>query len=674
MKLKRKIPYILVILMILIYLAAFVLCSLSVSKNLADDVLIALGHKVVSFSSGSFSPEEENIAVKLEAGETALLDEFTALRSADFSGSTCYEEIMQWSASHPDVSVQYTVALPNGQSALNSASALEIPGMRREDIPSLLSSLRYLPQVTSVNLGTSAQSSSPLSAADITELTTAYPSVSFPYAVELLGKSLPLDTGSIDLSGITSSDLPAVTAALSLLPNVNTIKFAENATTDGSLQWSDITAVSQAAPAATIDYHFSVCGVSATMADTSLDLSTIQAADIDSILAVLPGMTRLASINLGNESSGFSISDVDRLSAACPGAAISYQTSVYGVPVNLADEYLDLNHISISDEGAAVRQLLPHMKNLKGLDMDSCGVSDAAMAAIRDENPNVSVVWRIWFGTNYSCRTDVVKILASKPSKGGELTNGNTASLKYCTKVKYIDLGHNDDLTDFSFIACMPDLQIAVISITGVSDLTPFANCSELLYLEMGNTKVSDISPLANCTKLQHLNIGTNYSISDISPIYDLPLRRLWIGIADPVPQSQIDEYRSRHPECEVNTTCPSGNERDAKGNVINEGFTQDGWKTYQKYLTNDWNTYSAYGYFPSQRPLGYFKVVYLAYEYNLEEGAYAFSWNDPLYEPHGDDVQPVNMKVVDVSLLSQHWEEDPDIITPIYPEDESYG
>ena len=674
MKLKRKIPYILVILMILIYLAAFVMCSLSVSKDLSDDIMIALGHKVVSFSSGSFSPEEHDIAVKLESGETALLDEFTALRSVDFSGSSCYDEILSWSAAHPEVNVLYSVSLPNGQNAPNTASALEMPGMNREDTSALLSSLRYLPNVTSVNLGTSAQSSSPVTSADLAEMKAACPSVSFSYAVDLLGRQLPLDTDTVDLSGITSSDVNAAAAGLSLLPNVSNIKIADNATTDGSLQWADITTISQAVPNAAIDYNFSVCGINATMSDTALDLSSISSADIDSIFAVLPGMTRLSSINLGSESNGFSLSDVDRLAEACPNAAISYQTSVYGVPVNLADEYLDLNHISISDGGAAVRQLLPHMKNLKGLDMDSCGVSDTSMAAIRDENPNVNVVWRVWFGENYSCRTDVVKILASKPSKGGELTNSNTSSLKYCTKVKYIDLGHNDDLTDFSFIACMPDLQIAVISITGISDLTPFAGCSELLYLEMGNTKVSDISPLASCTKLQHLNIGTNYSISDISPIYDLPLRRLWIGVADPVPQSQVDEYRSRHPECIVNTTCASGNERDAKGNVINEGFTTDGWKTYQKYLTNDWNTYANFGYFPSQRPIGYFKVVYLAYEYNLEEGAYAFTWNDPMYEPHGDDVQPVNMKVVDVSLLSQRWEEDPDIITPIYPEDESYG
>ena len=93
-----------------------------------------------------------------------------------------------------------------------------------------------------------------------------------------------------------------------------------------------------------------------------------------------------------------------------------------------------------------------------------------------------------------------------------------------------------------------------------------------------------------------------------------------------------------------------------------------------QKYLLHDCDGYGAYGYFPDQRPIGYFKVVYLAFEYQLKEGAYAFTWNDPLYNEHNADVQPVNMHIVDVSLLSEEWHEDPNIITPIYPEDESYG
>ena len=51
--------------------------------------------------------------------------------------------------------------------------------------------------------------------------------------------------------------------------------------------------------------------------------------------------------------------------------------------------------------------------------MDNTGVSNEALAKIREQSPNIDVVWRVWFGTNYSVRTDTERILASsRPSAG----------------------------------------------------------------------------------------------------------------------------------------------------------------------------------------------------------------------------------------------------------------
>ena len=675
MKVLRVIGSIIKALLLLVLLAAIVVFTSSPGAKLQKSILRVFGEEQIEFASGSMFPKESTtqLSATLQSGETALLDGFPALSYADLSGSANYEEIVNWAQAHPNVTVVYTVTLPTGQTAANSASAIDLTGLRHEDVGAVMDALRYLPSVTSLELGTSSDSPSPVNAEDITLLESMRPGMTVHYLVDLLGRTLPLDTEAVDLTGLTSPQVLQTAASLSMLPRVTSIKIADNATTDGSLAWDDLTTISRAAPSAVLDYHFSVGGVNATMADESLDLSSLRADEVPAVLSVLPAMTQLRNIDLGSEGNGLTLDDVTAIGNAAPNASLSYTLTVYNRQINLSDTYLDFNHITISDEGAAIRRVLPHMKNLTGLDMDSCSVSNEAMAAIRDENPNVSVVWRVWFGGNYSCRTDVVKILASKPSKGGALTNGNTSALQYCTKVRYLDLGHNDDLTDFSFIRNMPELQIAVISITGISDLSPFSSCKDLLYLEMGNTRVSDVSPLAACTNLHHLNIGTNSGISDISSIYDLPLLRLWIGVADPVPQEQVNEFQRRHPDCEINTTVPSGIERDANGNPINEGFVQGNWKIYQRYLTYDWDIYARYSYFPDQRPLGYFKVVYLAFEYNLQERAYAFTWNDPLYNAHGDDVQPVNMKIVDVSLLSQEWH-DHDILEPIFPDDESYG
>ena len=332
---------------------------------------------------------------------------------------------------------------------------------------------------------------------------------------------------------------------------------------------------------------------------------------------------------------------------------------IYGRAFNLNDEFIDLSHMPISDDADAVAKAIPYMPNLKAVDLDSCGVSNEKLGALQQRFPDKDIIWRINFGENYSVRTNVTKILASMPSKGGTLGNEIGDALKYCTRVRYLDLGHNEDISDFSFVEYMPDLEVAVISMTAVSDLTPFSKCENLLYLEAGNTNISDLSPLAACKKLAHLNVGTCFEVRDISCLYDLPLYRLWLGVGDPVPQEQIDKMRELHPQCEVNTVAGTGLERDQYGNITNEGYTAEGWKYYQNYLTADWAFYDTYNYFPAQRPLGWYKVIHKCFQYGTNPACYSFSWNDPNLEATSH-VDPVNTYIVDTSALSEYWEEDP--------------
>lgn len=335
---------------------------------------------------------------------------------------------------------------------------------------------------------------------------------------------------------------------------------------------------------------------------------------------------------------------------------------IYGRAFNLNDEFIDLSHMPISDDGDAVAKVIPYMPNLKAVDLDSCGVGNEKMGALQERFPDTDIIWRVNFGENYSVRTNVTKILASMPSKGGTLYNDIGDVLKYCRKVRYLDLGHNEELSDFSFVEYMPDLEVAVISMSAITDLTPFSKCENLLYLEAGNTNISDLSPLAACKKLAHLNVGTCEGVLDISCLYELPLYRLWLGSVDPVPQEQVEKMRELHPQCEVNTTAPSGLERNAEGEATNEGYTSENWKYYQNYLTADWAYRDQYGFFPAQRPLGYFKVIFKCFQYALNPACYSFSWNDPNFESPAH-VDPVNTYIIDTSLLSEYWEEEASII-----------
>ena len=178
-------------------------------------------------------------------------------------------------------------------------------------------------------------------------------------------------------------------------------------------------------------------------------------------------------MSLGNdELTHLTWGEIRRLQKAAPDADFLYSFHLYEKEFSLDDKEMDLNHITMYDNGDLVRQVIACMPNLRYLDMDQCNVDNEHMEKIRDEFPDIKVVWRIWFGSNYSVRTDVKKILASMPSVGGNLQISNTRALKYCTEVKYLDIGHNEELQDISFTAYMPDLEVAIFAMLNVKDIS----------------------------------------------------------------------------------------------------------------------------------------------------------------------------------------------------------
>lgn len=435
----------------------------------------------VQLSSGRYPADSRQLTAVLQPGETEALSLFPNLTAADFSGSSCYEEIAAWAQAKPEVQVKYTVSLPDGSTYDNNTTAIDLSAMPMGDMAQLCRALQALPKLNRVTLGTVGEGS-PIGLADAAALRGALPGAEFAFRLALLGQSVAPDVETLDLSTLTPEQVQDAAAVLSCLTNLKEIALGSEGA-NGGLSWDDIALLAE----------------------------------------------------------------------ACPSAKLNYRFSLYGQELSLDAESLDFNHCPIADEGAAIRQVLPLMKNCRYLDMDYCGVSNEAMAAIRDENPNVDVVWRIWFGENYSVRTDTERILASKPTVGGMIYDGSV--LQYCTKIKYLDLGHNDDLSDLSFASTMPELEVLIIAMTNISDLSPLANCPKLEYLEIQETPVADLSPLASCTELAHLNICNLKNVTDASPLYGLSkLERLWIGTNTPIPQGQKRELKAKLTGCDVNT------------------------------------------------------------------------------------------------------------------------
>ena len=343
---------------------------------------------------------------------------------------------------------------------------------------------------------------------------------------------------------------------------------------------------------------FELCGRHYTRDAVVIDLRGASPSDLNTFRSAAPYLRHLRSVELGNDTEyAFSWDTILSLQKAAPTAEFLYSFHLYDKAFSLSDTEMDLNHIRLDDQGALVRDVISCMPKLRFLDMDFCNVDDEHMAAIRDDFPNIKVVWRIWFGGAYSVRTDVEKILASAPGTAGDLKLSNTVSLKYCTDVKYLDVGHNEILKDISFVSYMPKLEVAILAMLYVEDISPIANCTELEYLEIQTNKITDLSPLKNLKKLHHLNIAYNFDLKDISPLYELTnLERLWIGAYTPIPEEQIAEMHRRVPDCVIETTYAD---------------PHDGWR------------------------YGNERYELLIEQFGYDKAAYSFSWKDPLYEPH---------------------------------------
>ena len=382
----------------------------------------------------------------------------------------------------------------------------------------------------------------------------AHPDIALTYSVPLPdGSSVDNTAQELDLGSLNSADVPAMIDALQYLGDVRAIRLGEVG--GERLGMEDMLRLREALPEAEFSFSSIIAGESVEGDAVSVDLSGISHEDIPSAAAILACMQNLQTVELGSESSShFQWEDIALLKATCPGVQFHYSFSLYGKDVDLDTEKLDFRGVEIHDNGDALYPVLSCMNRCSYLDMDSTGVSNEALEKLRELFPQTKVVWRVWFGENYSVRTDVERILASKPTVGGMIYDGTV--LKYCTDVKYLDLGHNDELMDLSFAMYMPRLEVLIIAMTGITDLSPLKNCANLEYLELNSTNIADLTPLTGHAALRHLNIAGCPKIKDISPLYGITeMERLWIGRDTPVPSDQVKKMKAAAPDCTINTT-----------------------------------------------------------------------------------------------------------------------
>ena len=294
--------------------------------------------------------------------------------------------------------------------------------------------------------------------------------------------------------------------------------------------------------------------------------------------------------------------DLRTLQEAAPQAELEYRFVFYGRYLSTLSKEMDLNHSVMTDEGAAVREILPLMKNCKRLDMDSCGVSSERMAEIRDAYPDMEVIWRIWFANDqFTMRTDSERLWCANfyPYMWDEYTQ----ELQYLTNLKYLDLGHNLELHDWNFMRTMTNLEVCIITASGWDTLDMLENCTKLEFLEIvpwAHIEL-DLTPLAGMQDLEHLNICGMGQTQGWEVLLGMPkLKRLWIGrhTAYFFPEGAMEQILEAHPDTDIlykTDGAATGSWRmNPDGTVperyllLREQFDYDHWPSVAPYPYND--------------------------------------------------------------------------------------
>ena len=446
----------------------------------------------------------------------------------------------------------------------------------------------------------------------------AHPQVDVKYTIALPGgQTADRDAESIDLSQCSVDEVRQVLMQRRYLPK---LRYVDLGGEREGLSLLEARQFMENEQDLEMSFRFTLFGKECSLADTSLDLSRLTTSQVGQAVMCLSAMPKLRQVELGSDSrtNHLSWEEIAQLEAAAPNAVFHYEFTLYDKVRSLSDTVLDVNHTTLYDDGALVLRIARCMPQLETLDMDFCGVGNERMAQIRDQLPDVNVVWRIWFAGGYSVRTDVEKILASKPSEGGVVTDYEAQVLKYCTKVKYLDLGHNESLTDLSFIRYMPDLEVLIVAMNPLGDLSPLAACPHLEYIEMFFSNIYDLTPLSELHELKHLNIGMCDYLTSIEPLYGLTqLERLYIGSETPIPPEQIAHMHELAPDCEIEDKSYDTSLGDWRYKLTENLKPEErAWYMKQDYYVENLSP----------------RFALLRQQFGYDELAYSFSWLDPLY------------------------------------------
>ena len=397
----------------------------------------------------------EELTKVVTAEEIATLDEYPDLKSVDLTGSTCYDAIEEYIASHPEVAVTYKVYTCNQE--LDPQETKLVLEAGSFELTDLMENLAYLPAMENIELPMTD-----LTLAEIESIGAKYSNVTVSYTVNLLGEEVDPAVTELDLSHIGSQDVEAVVASFEMLPNLTNIELVGDQELS-ALPMADAKKLMEAAPQVQLHYSFDFYG---------------------NVLSTDTERVELEYLDIGNEGEQ-NIRDALDMMPNCTYFKLEDCGIDSEVMASIRDDYSDVKVVwriycgkfTMCTDETMVRMTF-HLDDTNCHELKYC--------------------------------TDVTYM-----DVGHNSTLTDLSFVAYMPNLECVIVS-GSPLTDISAFADHDKLTWMELCFCGqIEDISPLASCDNLKYLNISFSKVSDLSSIDHLP-LERLNcMGTKVSVED---------------------------------------------------------------------------------------------------------------------------------------------------------------
>lgn len=390
-----------------------------------------------------------------------------------------------------------------GGSVSSDTTELTLTSLSAEDVPMLA----YFPQLRTIHADNCTDYPQMYAAARL------LPHCNVQYFVPIAGELIPSGTEFVTVNELSEEDA----RMLECLPKV--------ARVDGSksVEYSRLMDLAERHPEWDVLYELHIGSKRFSTEDTEIQATGAESRELEMALKMMPNV-KTVYLRQPVADGKF----LQQLRQDYPNVKINWELT-FG-DVTLKDDQTEVDVTGIKpktlEEAEALADYFPQLEMLvfgEGM------FENRDLSKLREAHrADYKVVWTIRLTKKCVVRTDDKMFM---PIKQGEyyFQDKDTKGLEYAEEIEAMDIGHSR-VRNLDFVKNMPHLKYLIVADSDVRDLTPLANHTELIWLELGWDAITSFEPLVSCTALEDLNVGrTNAYEPDPEPICRMTwLKNLW--------------------------------------------------------------------------------------------------------------------------------------------------